>query len=80
MNLFQEGCDMPIYEFHCQKCSMLFEVLVTSTDAAEVVCRKCGSREIRKIISAASYRLASAGGGKIPAGSLSGCSSGSGFS
>jgi putative FmdB family regulatory protein len=71
---------MPIYEFRCQKCDTLFEALVSSTNTDGVECKKCGSKEVKKAISAASYRLASSSGGKIPSGALSGCSSGSGFS
>jgi putative FmdB family regulatory protein len=71
---------MPIYEFRCQKCSTLFEVLVSTTTPEEVVCKACGSKDIKRTISAASYRLSSSGGSKIPSGALTGCSSGSGFS
>lgn len=71
---------MPIYEFRCQKCNALFEALVSSTCIDGVVCKKCGSKEIKKTISAASYRLASSSGGRAPSGAFSGCSSGSGFS
>ena len=71
---------MPIYEFRCQECLALFESLVTSCDAVmDVTCKKCGSTNIQKTISAASYRL-STGSSRIPAGALSGCSSKSGFS
>jgi putative FmdB family regulatory protein len=71
---------MPIYEFRCQKCNDLFEVLVTSgTATEEIACKRCGSREVKKTISASAYRLSSSGGA-IPSGSLSGCSSRSGFS
>ena len=70
---------MPIYEFRCQQCNTLFEVLVSSTSTDEVECKKCGSKEVKKTISASSYRLSSSGS-KIPSGALSGCSSGSGFS
>jgi putative FmdB family regulatory protein len=72
---------MPIYEYRCQKCNNLFEVLVSSTAATEdIACDKCGSSEIKKTISASGYRLSSSEGGKIPSGALSGCSSRSGFS
>ncbi len=71
---------MPIYEFRCQECKALFESLVTSCDAVrDVTCKKCGSANIQKTISAASYRLSS-GSSSIPAGALSGCASKSGFS
>lgn len=72
---------MPLYEFRCQDCKTLFEIIVSSCDATgDVTCKKCGSSNVQKTISAASYRLSSSSGGSIPAGALSGCSSRSGFS
>ena len=71
---------MPIYEFKCQECQMVFEVISTSSgDSQEVKCAKCGSAKVRKTISAASFRINS-GSSSIPSGALSGCSSKSGFS
>lgn len=71
---------MPIYEFRCQECKTLFESLVTSCDAiSDVSCTECGSANIKKTISASSYRLNSGSSG-VPAGALSGCSSKTGFS
>lgn len=66
---------MPLYEFRCQDCKNLFEALVTSsTDADDVSCTKCASKNIKKTISATSFRISSSGSG-VPAGALSGCSS-----
>ncbi|HIJ78206.1 MAG: zinc ribbon domain-containing protein [Desulfobulbaceae bacterium] len=71
---------MPIYEFRCQECKNPFEALVTSSAAiSEVSCPKCNSKNIKKTISAASFKISS-GNSSIPAGALSGCSSKSGFS
>ncbi|BCL59623.1 hypothetical protein DGMP_03160 [Desulfomarina profundi] len=70
---------MPIYEYRCNACNNLFEVLTTSSDSREdPVCTQCGSPDVRKTISASSYRLNK--GSSIPAGALSGCSAKSGFS
>jgi len=70
---------MPIYEYRCNECKNLFEVITTSiTSTDNVVCSKCKSPNIRKTISAGSYRLSK--GSSIPAGALSGCSAKSGFS
>ncbi len=66
---------MPLYEFECLDCSARFEQLVRSAEAVrEVVCRTCGSSNIRKIISAGSHRLGSspsppAAGASCPSGS-----------
>ena len=70
---------MPMYEFRCQECNNLFETICSSTDTSEVSCSKCGSRKIKKTISAASFKISSSGS-KIPSGALSGCSTKSGFS
>jgi putative FmdB family regulatory protein len=70
---------MPIYEYVCGECKTHFEVLVTSTSPDTVRCTKCGGVQVKKTISAASFRM-NHGGSTIPAGSLSGCSSKSGFS
>lgn len=67
---------MPIYEYVCLDCSCHFEVFSTSAAAAsaEVIkCKKCGGVKVKKTISATGFRLS---GGS---GSISGCSSASGF-
>lgn len=73
---------MPIYEFRCQDCKKLFESILTSSSNAaleEVECPKCGSKNIKKTISASSYRLASSS--SAPLGKpLGGCASRGGFS
>jgi putative FmdB family regulatory protein len=70
---------MPIYEYVCKDCNKHFEVLTTSSSAETVKCSKCGSLDVRKTISASTFRVGG-GGGSIPAGAPSGCSSRSGFS
>ena len=71
---------MPIYEFRCQECNLLFEELGSASAGADaVVCKKCGSKKVRKTISASSFKIAGSGS-SIPRGALSGCSSKSGFS
>lgn len=71
---------MPIFEYRCQACQNLFEVLVQGSEASSAVaCPKCQSGKVVKTISATSYRV---GGGAAtpPAGALSGCASKRGFS
>ncbi len=71
---------MPIYEYVCRDCRQHFEVLTSISRASEPVkCPHCGSMDVTKAISASSFRIGS-GKPSLPAGSLSGCSSRSGFS
>lgn len=71
---------MPIHEYVCKDCGGHFEVLTTSAGSAETVkCKQCGSLKVKKTVSAGSFRVGG-GGGSIPSGALSGCSSKSGFS
>ncbi|MDX9715684.1 MAG: zinc ribbon domain-containing protein [Dissulfurispiraceae bacterium] len=41
---------MPIYEFSCDKCSAEFSTIVQAADD-KVVCPRCGSDEVSKLIS-----------------------------
>jgi putative FmdB family regulatory protein len=42
---------MPIYEFECEECGARFEELLTD-ESAEVSCPSCGSRRVRRLMSA----------------------------
>ena len=70
---------MPIYEYVCKDCNEHFEVLLSSTSPETVSCKKCASLNVKKTVSASSFRMGS-GQTSIPSGGLSGCSSKSGFS
>ena len=70
---------MPIYEYVCKDCQAHFEALVSLTAADLVKCEKCGGLNVKKTVSASSFRMGG-GGSSIPAGAFSGCSSKSGFS
>jgi putative FmdB family regulatory protein len=48
---------MPIYEYKCEKCGAVFETLVSVHSKNETICSKCGSKEIRKLISAAGIKI-----------------------
>ena len=44
---------MPIYEYTCNKCSEIFAYLQLNTKATEeVLCPKCGSKDLKKLPSA----------------------------
>lgn len=47
---------MPIYEFRCQDCHNIFEILALKKgDSVEVKCPKCGSFEIERVMSKISF-------------------------
>ena len=56
---------MPIFEFRCDKCSQIFELLAMKTnDQIEAKCPHCGGDEITRVMSAANCAV-SDGGGQI---------------
>ncbi len=72
---------MPLYEYQCNDCATVFEVLIISEKDKETIkCTKCQGVNVKKILSPSSLRC----GGSQPFGSaapqgLGGCGSG-GFS
>jgi len=46
---------MPIYEYRCKSCGSVTEFLMGMGEDTAVVCAHCGSRDMEKIISAASF-------------------------
>jgi len=61
---------MPLYEYICLKCQQRFEALV-KTNQAEVVCPRCQSHQVKKLIS--SFGIG--GSGRRGKGGSSSCSS-----
>jgi len=43
---------MPIYEYRCQACGTEFEELLRAADADGVVCRRCESSRVTRLLSA----------------------------
>lgn len=52
---------MPIYEYECQACGYHLEVIQKMSDAPLVECPACGKPELKKLISAAGFRLSGTG-------------------
>ena len=52
---------MPIYEYRCEDCSHEFERLQKISDPLPSECPQCGSPQVRKLISAAGFRLKGGG-------------------
>ncbi|HEX7734495.1 MAG TPA: zinc ribbon domain-containing protein [Ktedonobacteraceae bacterium] len=42
---------MPLYEYYCSDCKAKFELLVSHQHADDVVCTKCHSEKIRRLLS-----------------------------
>ncbi|MGD2272411.1 MAG: zinc ribbon domain-containing protein [Desulfobacterales bacterium] len=45
---------MPIYEYKCKVCGAISEFLTGAADKGPFVCKKCGSLDMQRIMSAAS--------------------------
>lgn len=42
---------MPLYEYYCSDCRSKFELLVSHKHADDVVCMKCRSEKVRRLLS-----------------------------
>ncbi len=42
---------MPLYEYYCSDCRSKFELLVPHKHADDVVCMKCQSEKVRRLVS-----------------------------
>jgi len=51
---------MPLYEYQCERCNATFEVLLRGAEQ-RVKCEKCGSRRVKKLLSAFSAGTSSCG-------------------
>ncbi len=52
---------MPIYEFQCQSCGAEVEVIQKISDLPLTDCEACGKPELKKMVSAAAFRLSGSG-------------------
>ena len=52
---------MPIYEYRCESCAHLFDVLQKVSEAPLKECPECGELELRRLVSAPSFRLKGGG-------------------
>jgi putative FmdB family regulatory protein len=52
---------MPIYEYECGACGNRLEVIRKMSDAPLVECPSCGRPELKKLVSAAGFRLSGKG-------------------
>ena len=52
---------MPIYEYQCESCGHVMEALQKMSDDALVECPECHAKALKKLISAAGFRLSGGG-------------------
>ena len=52
---------MPIYEYQCQACKEHVELLQKISDEPETKCPKCKKNKLKKLVSAAGFRLKGGG-------------------
>ncbi|MCP4273258.1 MAG: zinc ribbon domain-containing protein [Gammaproteobacteria bacterium] len=52
---------MPIYEYKCNSCEHTFDKLQKISDPAFTDCPDCGEPELKKLVSAAGFRLKGSG-------------------
>ena len=52
---------MPIYEYGCNDCGKVFEVLQKFSDKPIKVCAHCSSKKVEKLISRSSFHLKGTG-------------------
>ncbi|HZU65640.1 MAG TPA: zinc ribbon domain-containing protein [Ktedonobacteraceae bacterium] len=54
---------MPLYEYRCSDCKSKFELLVSHQHADDVVCTKCHSEKVRRLLSVFALSTNSEDGG-----------------
>jgi putative FmdB family regulatory protein len=52
---------MPIYEFQCQSCGNEIEIIQKISDSPLTDCEACGKPDMKKMVSAAAFRLSGSG-------------------
>ena len=67
---------MPIYEYQCQECGAISEFFVGMGEDGPLVCKKCGSNRVEKVLSVSAVlsRVANRAPGKTCCGREERCS------
>ncbi len=52
---------MPIYEYQCQACGSVHDILQKVSDPVLKKCPECGQSKLKKLVSAPSFRLSGTG-------------------
>lgn len=53
---YKKRCPIPLYEYHCPRCTRKFEEIV-AVNAPNPVCPDCKSSNVTKLISASNFEL-----------------------
>jgi len=52
------GGNVPVYSYRCEDCGAQFDLLVgVGTDDEEPKCQKCGSRNIKRLLSSFGFKI-----------------------
>lgn len=69
---------MPIFEFVCKECELIFEELIFGSKTDGILCPSCGSEQVRKKMSTFSSKSAGDGAAlSFGSSAASSCSTGS---
>ncbi len=52
---------MPIYEYKCENCGIIFEVIQKITDKKLTKCKSCKSGKLQRLVSSSGFRLKGSG-------------------
>ena len=52
---------MPIYEYRCNECDSVFEVIQKFSDEPLKTCEKCGATNLIKLVSSSAFHLKGSG-------------------
>jgi putative FmdB family regulatory protein len=52
---------MPLYDLMCEDCKHEYEVLMSMSETVLPKCPECGSKEVRRLVSAPSFSLKGGG-------------------
>jgi len=52
---------MPIYEYRCDECDSVFEVIQKFSDEPLKTCEKCGATNLKKLVSSSAFHLKGSG-------------------
>lgn len=54
---------MPFFDYQCQSCDHVFEVMQKLSDPAPAACPKCNEANLKKLLSAPAIQSSGGGGG-----------------